>query len=238
MKKNLGRNPIYQGKQVIILLLSLYVVLEFFVSLVVEYSPRTIYLLEVIDFVVCCLFIADLIYEAWRSGDRLYAYVRKHLLEIASATPFLTSFRLLRVLNIFKIIRTLQVIKLLRGFKGIGPVIRYATQNRLRSTLSAYILLMIMILLFCASGFYTFEKGVNENVTSYLDAIWWAFMTASSVGDALIYPTTWEGRTFAAILVISGIGLFSLITADLSTNFVMYFINRDKKKEGRDKGEG
>ncbi len=231
MKKKRDKNRFYKIKQSVILFLSLYVVAEFFVALIVRYSLQTELILEAVDFIICFIFIADIIYEAWRSGSKLITYARQHLLDIVSSIPFLTSLRLLRVLKIIKLIRALRIFKLLRGFKGVGQILNFATENKMRSMLSIYTLLMIMILLFCSAGFFMFEKGVNPNVTSYFDSLWWSFMTASSIGDAIIFPTTTEGRIFAAILIISGLGLFSLITGDISSTFVMHYMKQKNKKK-------
>ncbi|MFH1620771.1 MAG: potassium channel family protein [Patescibacteria group bacterium] len=235
MTKKIYKNPLYQAKQYIIILLSFYVVIEFFAALVFEYSLQTEIILEIIDFIICCIFISDIIYEAWLFNYGLALYARKHILDIIASLPFVAVLRVLRIFRLVRLVRVLNLLKMFRGFKGISPIINFATQNRLRSMLTAYVLITIMIMLFCSAGFYMFEKSINPNVTSYFDALWWAFMTASTVGDALIYPTTMEGRIFAIILIISGVGLFSLITADISSTFVTFFIDKEKQPKRKNK---
>lgn len=63
--------------------------------------------------------------------------------------------------------------------------------------------------------FYNLEKGANEKINTYLDAVWWAFCTVSTVGYGDITPTTIEGRLTGAFLMVTGILFFVGFTAIL-----------------------
>ena len=78
-------------------------------------------------------------------------------------------------------------------------------------------------------AFYSFEKGVNQNVNHFFDAFWWAFITLTSVGYGDIFPVTTEGRIIGMILTLFGMGLFSLVTAELAT--VLYRISQTQHAE-------
>ncbi|MDP4208773.1 MAG: potassium channel family protein [Bacteroidota bacterium] len=78
----------------------------------------------------------------------------------------------------------------------------------------------MVVWFYLSLAFYAFEKDVNKNVHEYFDAIWWAFTTVTSVGYGDICPVTKVGRIITMILVLSGMGLFSLVTAELSANFI------------------
>ncbi|MBA3404529.1 MAG: ion transporter, partial [Gemmatimonadaceae bacterium] len=56
-------------------------------------------------------------------------------------------------------------------------------------------------------------QGVNEAVSSPLDALWWGVTTMTTVGYGDVYPITPEGRVAAAVLMILGISLFGVVTA-------------------------
>jgi voltage-gated potassium channel len=72
-------------------------------------------------------------------------------------------------------------------------------------------------MLLCAIGLYIAEKGVNAAVDSPLDALWWGITTMTTVGYGDVYPVTPEGRIAAAILMVLGIGLFSAVTATVTS---------------------
>ncbi len=87
------------------------------------------------------------------------------------------------------------------------------------------ILIGILILLLSATLiFYIEPKGQFGNL---IDAIWWAVVTATTVGYGDFFPVTVGGRLLAAILMFLGIGLFGGITATITD----LFIKLEKRRE-------
>ena len=60
-----------------------------------------------------------------------------------------------------------------------------------------------------------------------------AFTTLTSVGYGDIYPVTTGGRVMAVILVVTGMGLFSLVTAEFAT-FILGAIRKGQPEEPRE----
>ena len=55
-----------------------------------------------------------------------------------------------------------------------------------------------------------FELGVEEsNIRTAEDAIWWSWVTITTVGYGDYTPVTTGGRIVAMILMVVGVGLFS-----------------------------
>ncbi len=74
--------------------------------------------------------------------------------------------------------------------------------------------------LFIESGIYAlFEKK------DFLDSLWWALITATTVGYGDSYPTTTGGR-FVAVTLVLGMILFliPMITASIASKLI---VNRD-----------
>ncbi len=63
-------------------------------------------------------------------------------------------------------------------------------------------------LLVAVSLFYYFESGLNPNVTSFWDALWWGLVSVTTVGYGDVVPVTPQGRIIATVLIITGVGLF------------------------------
>ncbi len=57
---------------------------------------------------------------------------------------------------------------------------------------------------------------------NYSDSLWWAFVTATTVGYGDISPKTHIGRFVAIFLMLIGIGTFGMITGTIAT----YFLNK------------
>ena len=61
------------------------------------------------------------------------------------------------------------------------------------------------------------EKEGNSAIDSYGDAAWWAITTVTTVGYGDIAPVTTEGRVIAAVLMVTGIAAFGVVTANIAT---------------------
>lgn len=70
---------------------------------------------------------------------------------------------------------------------------------------------MIAILLF---------EAANSNIKTIGYAVWWSYVTITTVGYGDKYPVTTEGRIIAAILMTVGVGLFGMFKAFVSSWFV------------------
>ena len=77
-----------------------------------------------------------------------------------------------------------------------------------------------LVFLFLESGIYAmFEKK------NFLDSLWWALITATTVGYGDSYPSTTGGR-FVAVSLVLGMILFliPMITASIASKLI---VNRD-----------
>lgn len=75
-------------------------------------------------------------------------------------------------------------------------------------------------------GFYWLEPTVH----SYGDGLWLAFVTGTTVGYGDFVPTTPASRIFAALMVVVGFGMLSVVTASI----VAWFIGEDEKRLRRE----
>ena len=62
------------------------------------------------------------------------------------------------------------------------------------------------------------ERGVNgASITDFGEAIWWSFVTVTTVGYGDLSPVTWQGRCIAIGLMITGVALIGIVTATLAS---------------------
>lgn len=207
-----------------IIVLSFYTVIEFFIELVTKIPGHVLSMLENADFFICLLFLADWIYYFIVNKDKKH-YFKCHILDLISSIPFI------QVLRPFRIVRTIRIIRLLRlirGIRGAEKFVRFFTKNRARSAMSIYLIITTLIYLYGTLGIYNFEQGINKNINSFGDAMWMAFTTLTTVGYGDCYPITVGGRILCALLVITGLGLFSLFTAEFAT-YILNTVGKLKK---------
>jgi len=85
--------------------------------------------------------------------------------------------------------------------------------NSPRTLILAYAILILV----CGTLYHFFE-----NSASYGDALWWAIVTASTVGYGDISPSTWEGRVLAGILIsVMVLVVIPLITAHFASKLIV-----------------
>jgi hypothetical protein len=94
-------------------------------------------------------------------------------------------------------------------WRAMSHVDRLANHRGLMWLIIAWLAVMLL----WAVGLFVVENDVNEAMTSPLDALWWGLTTMTTVGYGDVFPTTGEGRGVAAVLMILGFGLYSIITA-------------------------
>jgi len=208
---------------IFILLLSLYVIVELAIEIIYPFSQKTIDLINTLDLFICAIFLGDFFYflYAAKGKEARVEYLKHHWIDFVASIPFMSFLRA------FRLVRVVRIVRLLRGVKGIIHILRLLGTNRIQNIMISYFLILVLVLFYCSLAFYSFELGVNPNVHCYFDAFWWAFVSLTTIGYGDIFPVTVEGRVAAMVLALAGIGLFSLITAQLAT----YFIKVQKQEQ-------
>lgn len=168
-----------------------------------ESSP----LIDAVDMGLTAVFVGEFSTRLAASHDRL-AYLRGHWIDAVALIPTVRGIRILRLLRLLRLVRAFAGIA-----RALGTLERMANHRGLIWLFSAWAAVMIL----CSLALYAAENGVNEAVSSPLDALWWGISTMTTVGYGDVTPVTPEGRLAATVLMILGIGLFSAVTATVTT---------------------
>jgi voltage-gated potassium channel len=62
--------------------------------------------------------------------------------------------------------------------------------------------------------------AAEQHVESFGDGLWWALVTATTVGYGDISPVTPQGRAVATVLMLVGIGTLGMIAGSIATYFL------------------
>lgn len=174
--------------------------------LVFTVSPTTTTALNLATWLIWAAFVVEYVTLLYLAPDR-GRMVRTHVLDLAIIVlPFLRPLRALRVL---------------RAFAGLGRAAQGFQRITTRSGFRPF--LAIVTVLIVAGGLlaYAFERNLpDSNITSPADALWWAVVTSTTVGYGDHFPVSPEGRGIAMALMLVGIGLLSVVTANIAAYFV------------------
>jgi voltage-gated potassium channel len=81
-----------------------------------------------------------------------------------------------------------------------------------------FIGLLLLVSMACSTWvFWTYEHGLNPRVQTYTDALWWWFVSSTTVGYGDVAPVTGMGRLVGVVTIVIGIygyTNFIAITAD------------------------
>jgi voltage-gated potassium channel len=81
--------------------------------------------------------------------------------------------------------------------------------------------LTVLVVIFGALLVLSFERGyADSNIKTYGEAIWWAFVTVTTVGYGDYVPVSPQGRAIAVLMLANGVVLISVVTAVIAAKFV------------------
>jgi voltage-gated potassium channel len=66
----------------------------------------------------------------------------------------------------------------------------------------------------------TERSDADANIKTASDALWWAYVTVTTVGYGDKYPVTNSGRLVGVLLMTIGVGLFGVLTGYLANAFL------------------
>lgn len=161
--------------------------------------------LEVLASIIYVVFVIDLVLRVFAAG--------KDLLTTAGMLAFLKENWLMILAAVLPAFRSLRVLRVVLVLRGITPFLKTRA-----SKMGIVIGVALPLVLYTAAlSVYEAERFADgANITSFGEAIWWAFASVTTVGYGDRYPVTEEGRFVATFLMVIGIGLFSSFTALLA----------------------
>jgi voltage-gated potassium channel len=118
------------------------------------------------------------------------------------------------------LVRLARLIRFLRFLKVLGVAV--SAVHRLRRTVWGRGLVSVagasaFVILTGGAGLVLLEPNVKGG---FGDGVWWAIVTASTVGYGDIAPSTTAGRVIAVMLMLCGVGLISTLAASITAYFV------------------
>lgn len=166
------------------------------------------------------LFILDYAVNLVTAEKRWHWFIH-HLFDLAVVVlPFLRPLRLLRLVNL------LHVLNRTSGVALRGRITAYVT--------GAVVMLIVVGSLAILDAE---QNATGTEITNIGKALWWTFVTITTVGYGDLTPVTTEGRLIAVGLMISGIALIGVVTATLASWIVQAVTEEDAEHQASTKAQ-
>jgi voltage-gated potassium channel len=125
--------------------------------------------------------------------------------------------------TIFPILRLFRVARIWRLLRTYRPrdVFRTLRRDRAATALQLVLFLVLVTVEYGGMLVLTFEQYTpGANITTGGDAIWWAFVSITTVGYGDRYPITTGGRMTAVVMLWIGVALIGVLSAYLANSFL------------------
>lgn len=161
------------------------------------------------------LFLVDYIVNlVLTPQDQRWRWFYTHLFELVIVVlPMLRPLRILRLVTLLSVLE-----------RTAGSAIR----GRIAMYVSSAATLLVFV---AALAVLDSERGTASHIQTFWDALWWAFVTITTVGYGDLAPITTQGRLIAVGLMLGGIALLGIVTATLASWIVEKVATHDAAKE-------
>jgi voltage-gated potassium channel len=198
----------------VVFVLSIYVLLALLIDTLWVLPKETSVLLNYIDNTICVFFFVEFWIRFYQSDNKLN-FIKWGWIDLISSIPAISYLRAGRVLRLIRLLR------LIRAFRSTRMFVTHIFKNKAQGAFTSVSILACLLIIFSSIAILQVEKDPDSNIKTAEDAIWWSYVTITTVGYGDKYPVTTEGRIIAAVLMTAGVGLFGTFTAYISSWFVL-----------------
>jgi voltage-gated potassium channel len=205
---------------ILVIILSLYVLISFIVDSIFNVPEEISRVIKLLDNAICVFFLIDFIINFSKAENKLQ-FMKWGWIDLISSIPNVDFFRAGRLLRLIRLIRILRALHKTQG------LMNHVFMSRSQGTFTSVTTVAVLLLLFSSISILQFEDHPNSNIKTAEDAIWWSYVTITTVGYGDKFPVTTEGRIIGVILMTAGVGLFGTFAGFVSN----WFLSEGKNKK-------
>jgi voltage-gated potassium channel len=179
----------------------------------------------VADWMVWAVFLVEFVFKTVyaKFDHRQRAFFAAIVLLSFPGLPTLLGLvRVARVVRVVRLSRSLRMARVMGATAWGISAVRTILGRKSMVYVGA---ISVLVILAGGGGIALLEPETAHG--GFLDGIWWAIVTASTVGYGDIAPVTFLGRVIAVVLMLAGVGLISTLAASITT----YFLGQQENEE-------
>lgn len=168
------------------------------------------------DNLILIIFVLDYFIRFFLA-DNKRSFFRENILDFIAIIPFSSAFKVFRVFKFFKLMRLTKVMRLTKLLRLFSYLLRAGHKFRRFFNTNGFKYVVFITVSVIITGGIAIHFAEN---LSFPDGIWWAFVTATTVGYGDISPHTLAGRIIAIFLMLTGIGMVGSLTSTITSFFM------------------
>ena len=178
--------------------------------------------LRYMDLVACLFFLLDFFINLV-TAPSMRAYLKWGWIDFVSSIPALDTLRWGRLSRVIRIVR------FFRSLRSIRQIYTAFREARIQSLTLIVVLLTFLSYSLCASLILHFERGLNPELDTAGDALWWALLNVMNAKITIASVVTREGQILTMVLNKIGLLLFAYFNALI----VAWLVSKRKEGGGR-----
>lgn len=187
--------------KLVIAILSLFSLTLLGFAALVKSESEVFRLIGFYDYGLCAIFFYDFVKQFRQAKNRTRYFFTYGWLDLLSSIPMIEALRIARFFRIFRVFRVI---------KSLGLLFNFLRSHK-KSTLYGLVILLISLSVITSSVIVLFLEQHVGNIKTAEDAIWWTFVSITTVGYGDHYPVTDWGKLFSVILIFNGLIAFGTV---------------------------
>jgi voltage-gated potassium channel len=192
-------------------------------------DPDAINVVYLINVVLTLLFVFDFVLRLATAPSRSKYFVRDYgWADLLACIPQFRIFRLFRIYKAYRLVKKY----------GVHYITTFLSKNRAAAAL--YILVLMVILIIEAGSFMVLQAESHSptaNILTAGDAIWWAYVTITTVGYGDRFPTSSVGRIVGILVMTTGVAVFATFAGLISSKLLAPPAKEEESQEQSQSGE-
>jgi len=200
------------GYELFVAAISILSVANMVIAYIPSMDPDAIQVLVIINAVLTLLFIYDFGLRLTTAPSRSGYFIRNYgWADLLAIIPSLRIFRLFRIYKAYRLVRK----------HGGSYILSYLSNNRAESALYLLVFMVILIIELGAVLVLQAERVSSAaNILTASDAIWWTYVTITTVGYGDRFPVTTMGRLVGILVLTMGVAVFATFAGFISSKLL------------------